>query len=150
MKKGISVVSLVIVFAIMAIITSVIVISTRDSVDNLNKVKFVTDYISVESAVDKYYSFNGNYPILDKINITFEKNSIDQFEGETITDYTVQLYKLNVEILGIDDLVLGKGNSDKDYYAVSLVTGKIYYVSGFNYNNQVYYKVTKELNENYE
>jgi len=150
MKSGISLLSVGVVLVIMAIISSVIVVSTTDSIDNLNKVKFVTDYISVESALDKYYSFNDNYPLLDEISITFESGAADQFDGETVTNSTVQLYKLDVATLGLDDLVLGNGDKADDYYAVSTVTGELYYVAGFPYNGSMYYKVTEELNEDYE
>lgn len=150
MKRGISILSLGIVLVIMAIIASVIVVSTRDSIDNLNKVKFVTDYISVESALDKYYSFNDRYPLLDEISITFESGASRQFDGETVTDSTVNLYKLDITALGLDEIVLGNGSKEDDYYAVSMVTGELYYVAGFLYNGNMYYKVTEELNEDYE
>ena len=150
MKRGISVLSLSIVLVIMAIIASVIVVSTRDSIDNLNKVKFVTDYISVESALNKYYSFNDSYPLLDEISITFKSGAAEQFDGETVTNSTVQLYKLDVASLGLDELVFGNGSKEDDYYAISTETGEVYYVSGFSYNGNTYYKVTEELNEDYE
>ena len=75
------------------------------------------------------YSFNNEYPILDEISLNINENAISQFDGEIVTESAVVLNKIDISQLGIEDLMLGNGNSANDYYAVSQQTGKIYYVA---------------------
>lgn len=150
MKKGISILSLAIVIVVMALISSVIIISYEGSANNLNKVRFVTEFMTLESALENYYSMQGNYPVLEEIILNITDTDDDtQFEGEINSDNKINLYKLDVATLGFDKLNFGMGKSDQDYYAVSLLTGKMYYIPGFEHNNIVYYRVTEELTENY-
>ena len=152
MKKGISILSLSIVIVILGVITSTVLISSSGSVKNLNKAKFLTEFMTLESAVNSYYEINGSYPILEEsIDLTYDNIPVNnQFEGETITGNTVLLYKLDVATLGFDELYLGNGENEKDYYAISTTTGKLYYINGFSIDELVYYRVTQDLVEDYE
>ena len=152
MKKGISILALSIAIVILGIITSTILVSSSGSVKNLNKAKFLTEFIMVESAIKSFYETNGSYPLLEEsVNLTYDNiQDAEQIEGETITNNAILLYKLDVATLGFDNLYLGNGENEKDYYAVSTNTGKLYYINGFTIDDAVYYRVTEELIEDYE
>ncbi|MBR5227812.1 MAG: hypothetical protein IKV94_04150 [Clostridia bacterium] len=150
MKKGISLVSLGIIVVILTIILSVVVITSSDSVNNMHKVRFVTEFIQVETATEKYYINNNIYPGSEKIQVEFTASESNQFAEETIIDNKVNLLKINLSVLGVDEATYGAGESQEDFYAVSETTGKVYYVKGFNYQDKIYYRVTEELNKDYE
>ena len=116
MKKGVSILALSIAIIILGIITSTILVSSAGSVKNLNKAKFLTEFMMVESAVTSYYETNGSYPLLEgSIKLTYNNvDAVRQLEGETITNNTVLLYKLDIATLGFDNLYLGKGENEKD------------------------------------
>ena len=150
MKKGISLISVGVILVMLAIILSVVVINSEDSVNNMHKVRFVTEFIQVESFVDKYYINNNEYPGSEQIQITFNPSTANQFVDETIVDNTVSLIKIDLSVLGVDDCVYGTGEDAKDYFAVSTATGKVYYIKGFEFEDNIYYRVTEELNSDYE
>jgi len=151
MKKGISILSLAIVIVILSIITSTIVVSYSDSINTLNKTTFITEFMTLESAVQNFYEMNNNYPILEEITLTYQNTVVnEQFEGEDITSNSISLYKLDIATLGFDNLYLGNGKDDADYYALSMKTGKLYYLNGIIFDNITYYRVTEDLIEDYE
>lgn len=152
MKKGVSLVSLGIVLIILSIIMGAVVVNSNEYLKNFEKSRFVSDYMLVESAVEKYYGNNQFYPI-KKVNgvdetillvadeeadeLQFGNNIIEAREG-------IELKVIDVSLLGFDSLTTGSGKIETDYYGLS-DDGDIYYLKGFKYDEKIYYKVTDDL-----
>lgn len=148
MKKGISIVSLGIVLIIFAIITGIVIMASSDYVDETRKAKFVAEYMIVENAINKYYDNNEAYPV--KVENDAEAKTTLYISGSadktqfTTNVSSVSLTLIDVSLLGCDDLTIGLGADDTDYYGVSS-TGDVYYIKGFKYNDKVYYKMADSL-----
>lgn len=152
MKKGISIVSLGIALIILTVIVGIVVINSKDFVNETKKSKFVTEYMLVETGVRKYYDDNQSYPI--KIENETEKKvtftaatyaDLLQFGDKANTALTgIELKVIDLSLLGFDDLTIGWGKTDTDYYGIT-DDGDIYYVKGVKYKDFLYYKVTDAL-----
>lgn len=152
MKKGISVASLGIVLIILSVVLGIVVINSNIYFNEVKKTRFVTEYILVEAAINKYYDNSGSYPTkkennIESLAVLKASNNADEVQfGENFGEALVgiPLKVIDVSLLGYDDLTTGSGNSETDYYGVS-EQGDVYYIKGVRYNNKVYYKVTDEL-----
>ncbi len=149
MKRGISLVALLITMVIMIALISTVTISGMATINNNKKVAFATEINMIQGAVDTYKLRNNNeYPIEAKIELDISKvteKSIVQFSSENITDSKITLYKINYSMLGITSLRYGAGNDDNDMYAVSKETGKVYYTKGLKLGGFTYYTLTDDL-----
>ncbi len=152
MKKGISLATMGIIMIIITIITSVVVINSKNYVDEVKKSKFVTDYMLVESAVKKYYDNNEVYPTKNENNkektiILYADSEAEETQfGDKLSAASsgISLKVVDVSLLGYDEITTGIGSSELDYYGIS-DDGDVYYVHGFKYKDKVYYKVVDDL-----
>lgn len=141
-----------IVLIILTIILSVVVIDSKDYINETRKTKFVTEYMLVETAVKKYYDNNQTYPILledeteKKITLSAENYAdLSQFGDKVdVALAGMELAVIDLSRLGYDDLTIGLGETTTDYYGMTS-DGDIYYVKGVKYKDMVYYKVTDDL-----
>lgn len=150
-KKGISLISLSIVIAVLFILISTITISVTFSINNAKKMTFAEEIYNIQSLVNEY---SGNEQTLLETAETIEISTSDitQFESEDLVDGKILLDVLDLQTLGIDytsygNKVIGETNGDKakDVYAISKATGKVYYVAGVEIGNKKYYTLTDEL-----
>lgn len=152
MKKGISIASLGIVLIILSIITGIVVINSNEYVNETKKTKFVTEYMLVQTAVQKYYGNFQEYPIQkqNSVDSTIVLSAADEADvaqfGDKFNEALVglELKVIDVSLLGYDDLTIGLGNDEKDFYGVDN-DGLLYYIKGVRYNDKIYYLVTNEL-----
>lgn len=154
-KKGISMIALLITIAVFLILLTVITISSDKIVNNTKKKQFAREIYEVQNLVDKYKYEKEEYPytILDdstkesiSINITDDLN--DQFENEDITeDNKVVLYSIDLNKIGAESITRGikKDNDLNDVYAFSEKTGIVYYAKGYKVGKNIYYTLTDEL-----
>lgn len=154
-KKGISMIALLITMAVFLILLTVITISSDKIVNNTKKKQFAREIYEVQNLVDKYKYENEEYPytILDdntkeSISINIKYGIWYQFdaEGVTIGD-EVELYTIDLNKIGAENITRGiKRNNDlSDVYAFSNKTGIVYYVKGYKVGNDTYCTLTKEL-----
>lgn len=152
MKKGISIASLGIVLIILSIITGIVVINSNEYVNETKKTKFVTEYMLVDTAVQKYYDNYQEYPSQKRNNVdsTIVLSAADEADATQFGDkfnealVGLELKVIDVSLLGYDELTLGLGNDEKDFYGVD-DDGVLYYIKGVRYNDKVYYLVTDDL-----
>lgn len=154
MKKGISLVTLIITIAVLLILLSTITFSFSEVLSNTKKKQFAKEIYEVQNLVDKYVYENQDYPyiitdnVLEKIDITINDSNTLQFADEDIGDNnTVSLYPINLVKAGVNNLSRGTkedGNS-QDVYALSAKTGKVYYVKGVKIKSNTYYTLNDEL-----
>lgn len=151
MKKGISLIALIISIIIVIILTTTITVYGNNIYNNSKKVKFVSELSYVQEMMDSYKEKNGEYPILDMLVFDTANISSDilstQFANENITNSNIVLYKIDFSKLGITELTFA--NKDYDHgekvYLLSKDTGKIYYQKGYKISRNVYYTLTDDL-----
>lgn len=152
-KKGISLISMSIVIAIMIILLSTISISLTFSITNAKKLTFAKEMYNIQSIVDEYALNEGTlFYAIESIEVT--PTDLTQFQGEIATNGKILLETIELSQLGIKNTNYGNkelGNNEsekaKDVYAVSKNTGRVYYIAGFKSNGKVYYTLTEELRE---
>lgn len=151
MKKGISLVTLLVTIAVIITLVSTVVITGTSINNKAKKVKFASELSYVEEMLKSYFNTKGEYPILDEDIFSTENISedilLEQFSDEDIIDNKVKLYQIDFSKLGSSDLTIG----DKDYdnsdsvYLFSKMTGKVYYKKGYKVGKNIYYTLTDDL-----
>jgi len=144
-KKGISLIVLVITIIVMAILAGVIVFNTGNIVTDTELSKLKIDIAQLESLMNTYkLRKNG---VIDFNTVEFDTEYITneellQFEGETVVDNKIELYV--IELLEIDAEAVNYGNleyGETDRYLYSLTTGKVYYELGLESEGIRYYYI---------
>ena len=154
-KKGISMIVLLITIAVFLILVTVVTISSNKILNNTKKKQFAREIYEVQNLVDKYKYEKEEYPYTILDDNTNESISIDitdeiknQFENENITeDNKVVLYSIDLNKIGAENITRGikKDNNLIDIYAFSNKTGIVYYTDGYKVGNNTYYTLTDEL-----
>lgn len=152
MKKGFSLVTLLVTIFVIIILTSTVVISANSIYNNNKKVKFASEISYIKELVSNYISNNnGKLPSSSEVLISIENISKDdlnkQFENENISSENIILNKIDMSMINPGTLQYGNGSDEKsdDIYCISKKTGKIYYVRGCNIGRKIYYTLTDEL-----
>lgn len=154
MKKGISLVALMITIAVIFTLVSTIVLTGTNVYNNTKKVKFATEISYIEELVKTYkINNNGQLPIskvlyFDVSNIS-NSDITEQFNNEIINNNKISLVKIDFDKLNPKELFfqnLNDSTSDAVYY-ISLSTGKVYYMNGLKIGNKVFYTLTYELKD---
>ena len=150
MKKGITLISLMVTIILMVIITTVVVISGSNIKDTTYIKSFATEMFSVKELVKDYEFMYDKYPVKDE-TIELDLNLVpaecrSQFEGEDVINNKISFLKLDYAKTGIRELNRGMGKlSDLDIYVYSVKTNKIYYLQGEKIDNYTYYTLTAKL-----
>ena len=154
-KKGISMIVLLITIAVFLILVTVVTISSNKILNNTKKKQFAREIYEVQNLVDKYKYEKEEYPYTILDDNTNESISIDitdeiknQFENENITeDNKVVLYSIDLNKIGAENITRGIKNNNNlnDIYAFSNKTGIVYYIDGYKVGNNTYYTLTDEL-----
>ena len=153
MKKGISLVVMLVTIAVILIITSVTVITGNSIFNNTKKVKFASEISYVEEIVNTYrLNNNGNFPSSKMIYLDSSKiksNDLnEQFKDESIAeDKSIMLYKIDFSMLNPHELTYTDINSDSgdNIYCISPTTGRVYFVQGVKIAGKKYYTLTDDL-----
>lgn len=149
-KKGISLMVLMVTIAVMTMLLTTATVAGVKSMERTKKMKFASELAFVKESVDSYIlNNNKEYPVSNTIILDISKvsgGSIDQFNGEIISNNKVNLYEIDVNLLGKIDTVYGKksGGND-DVFAISKDTKKIYYIRGLKVSSVTYYTLNDEL-----
>lgn len=141
MKKGISMMMLVIATSVMMIlITSASVIGIN-SINTANFEEYKSVLERVEDDVNYYYVKNGTLPIkesngfeiVDKasINIEFYNQVIEEGDSTDIL-YIIDLEKLEDSTINFND---------NDIFVVAKNSHNVYSLNGFSYKSKTYYKI---------
>ena len=154
-KKGISMIALLITIAVFLVLLTVITISSDKIINNTKKKQFAREIYEVQNLVDKYKYEKEEYPytILDdntneSISIDITDDLTDQFDKEGVKEGDkVELYTIDLNKIGAENITRGikKDNNLKDVYAFSEKTGIVYYIKGYKVGKNVYYTLTDEL-----
>lgn len=151
MKKGIAMVTLVVIISVMLILVSVITVSGVNASNTSKKIAFASELKLLQDSINTYKTNNNDeYPISDFVVIDLTSASDDvkkQFQdnSEDIMDDKVSLRKIDYTKLGISNLSKGIAETDDDIYVVSDKSGIVYYAKGLKIGNITYYTLTEEL-----
>lgn len=148
MKKGITLLVLVVTVLCLSILAGTVVLVGNDIVGYVNKNKFGAEILNIQNSVDNYYTEHEKYPIGENIEFNISNIGIfgtNQFANEIITDNIVILAKIDFSKLGIKETIFGKNSTETDIYAVSETTGKVYYLEGFLHNGETHYIANNKL-----
>lgn len=152
MKKGMTVASISIMIVIIFILLGTITIISYNSIENAKKTVLALEISNIQEEVDNYIkdSSSSEYPILNNLyEISLAEVStkcIDQFDGEIKTsENTIELYEVDLSLLGINDTMYGNKKDNKDVYVLSKLTGKVYYLNGVKSKGYTYYTLTQDL-----
>lgn len=151
MKKGIAMVTLVVIIAVMLTLVSVITYTGINTSNTSKKMSFASEIKMVQENIDGYRTNNeGEFPISDFVIIDLINASDDvkkQFtdNGEDIIDNKVYLNKIDYTQLDLNSLSRGIGKTSDDIYALSTKSGIVYYAKGLKIGSTTYYTLTDEL-----
>lgn len=149
MKKGVSMIVLVLTVVVMTILITTTTISVINVNEKTEKIRFGDELMLVQEWVSLYKVENGKYPIRENmIDIEVESNDFTQFSGETVNSGVVRLNEVNLDLFGNIELKYGTGSANsKDKYVVSTKTGKVYYADGLKVGDMRYYTLTEDLKQ---
>lgn len=151
MKKGITLITLIITVIVMLILLTTVSITGFSAYNNSVKISLASEIASLQVATDNYYTKSGEYPTNQNVQLDISnvsENSKEQFMLEDIVDNKIMLEVIDYTLLGFKSLKYGLSeNGDNDIYAVSNITGKVYYLKGITLGNYTYYSLNDELTE---
>ena len=143
-KFGISLVSLAIIIIVMIILAGVVVTTSFKSIDTANIKMFAMEIADIKTNVDNYYLKHNSYPIGDTIEYTVPEGTTD-FADENINEGVVSLKEINISQIGLKNLNYGNKKETNDVYAMSQITGKVYYLLGVKYNSKINYTLNEDV-----
>ena len=146
-KKGITLISTLIILIVFSVLAGTITISSHYIIENTREKEFVREYKVVESATKDYIMRNSGILDFEEVELdlsTINQTSLNQFDGESITDNKIDMYIVDLEKIGVTNTTYGtKVNGDEDdVYLVSKDTNTVYYKKGYKIDNLIKYKVT--------
>ena len=114
-KKGISMIALLITIAVFLILLTVITISSDKIINNTKKKQFAREIYEVQNLVDKYKYEKEEYPytILDdntneSMSIDITDDLTDQFDKEGVKEGDkVELYTIDLNKIGAENITRG-------------------------------------------
>ena len=153
MKKGFSLVTLLVTIFVIIILTSTVVISANSIYNSNKKVKFASEISYIKELVNSYMvNNNGNLPSNSEVITSIRDISMDemqsQFQDEDISnENTIVLNKIDMSMINPGTLQYGNDTEEKsdDIYCISKKTGRIYYARGCKIGSKTYYTLTDEL-----
>lgn len=143
---------LVIILVIIAMLTTVVTISTGDLVTNSKLSNFATNMSKIQDAATSYYITRGTLPIISNSTV-FTKTELLSHVGTEKADSlsteisengdnNAEFYYLDVEKLNIENMVY-------DITDNSLVINSegthVYYLDGYDINGELYFSVRKDM-----
>ena len=142
-KKGITLVSTLIIIVVLSVLTGTITVSIDYILDDTYKKEFIREYKLVQAAVDDYVMRNSG--VIDFEEFTFDissvgSNNYSQFDGETIVNKTIETYIIDLDKIGVNNTTYGTNIDEDDVYLLSKDTNTVYYKKGFVDNNNIYYR----------
>ena len=137
MKKGITLVTLLITLIVMIVLSTTVVVSGVSAMNNAKKMKFAAELVFMQDTIQNYMRTHENsLPI---------KGGVVAAQNLPQGEY----YEIDMSLLGLIDTAYGnKLNADeKDIYVVSKTNNEVYYLKGLKIGNTIYYNLTDELKE---
>lgn len=158
-KRGISLVALLITILVMAILSAVVVLSAKNSVDNTNVTDFMNDLQKIQDAAQNYYMENGVYPFSENLELSqvqvleqvgADKRAELREEMELNNDYsedgTESYYIIDLSKIDVTQTKRGvkKSGNANDIYIIAKSSGNVYYLDGLETKDNTYFSITEK------
>lgn len=140
--------TLVVTIVLMSILSGAAIYVSNRTIKTGERTRFAIEILNIQNSVENYYLENGKYPTSETVDFNtanlgvFE---ISQFIGENISENIITLSKLDLNALGIRDTEFGNNIREADVYAISNITGRVYYIEGVTHEYKTYYSMHKDL-----
>jgi len=157
-KKGIAVISLVLIIIVLSLLTGMITYVSNDIISESKRTAFAKDTDVIYDAAQEYYAVNGDIPRLESglemDAATYKSNITDGSYLEALTeeiasngDENAIFYEIDMTKIGIEDSIYGLKENEKDLYLISNVSNVIYYYPGIKINKDIYFSNSVIINK---
>lgn len=140
MKKGVSLVTVIIAVSVMMILISSVSVVGSNAISSANFEEYKSTIERVSNEVNIYINENKSLPVTNEFVAI---NSLgDDFVAEVKekNDLSNKFYVVDVSKLSDYNIEKGKGSiSDKDVFLVAENTNNVYYLKGFKYRGEIYF-----------
>lgn len=140
MKKGVSLLIVVVAISVMVILISTTIIFGTSSIKTAQYEEFLSQLNRVSSSLNEYTLQNNSLPTTNEVVSGISLG--DEFFAELIEkkDENNRLYVIDVDLLRDGTIKRGYGTvQDQDIFVVAENTNNVYYVKGFKYKGKVYF-----------
>ncbi len=155
MKKGISLMILVIIMIILSILAGITVFSAKDAIDISKEGNFKTNMARIQDAAVEYYATRGILPVktgataltktqlLTKANLTTDKSQALSAQITKNGDDTGKFYALDIEKLNVQKAVYDI-TQESDVLYINDMGTCVYYIAGFKAGEDIYFALDVE------
>ncbi|MEG2645619.1 MAG: hypothetical protein RSA08_01125 [Clostridia bacterium] len=161
LKKGISLIVLVITIVVILILLSVTTIGVKESLDNSKLTAFAKELSDLQEKCKSYYYENNELPYFDInpisqdgiINLVNNKNKelilkeMELNQDKVVTGTEGEYYVISLEKLGVKKSKRGTKKVENDVYVISYPSMNIYYLKGVKAKGTTYFSLTKNLSK---
>lgn len=140
MKKGVSLMTVIIAVSVMIILVSSVCVIGSSAISSANFEEYKSEIERVADEINIYINEKGTLPITNQ-NISID--SLGQKFLEEVNeknDLSNKFYVIDVSKLNDYTIEKGKGNlNNKDVFLIAENSNNVYYLKGFKYRGKVYF-----------
>lgn len=140
MKKGVSLVTVIIAVSVMMILISSVSVVGSSAISSANFEEYKSTIERVANEVNIYVNENKSLPVTNEIVAINSLGEEFLAEVKERNDLSNKFYVIDVSKLNDYNIEKGKGNvSDKDVFLLAENTNNVYYLKGFKYRGKIYF-----------
>lgn len=140
MKKGVSLVTVIIAVSVMMILISSVSVVGSSAISSANFEEYKSTIERVANEVNIYVNENKSLPVTNEIVVINSLGEEFLAEVKERNDLSNKFYVIDVSKLNDYNIEKGKGNvSDKDVFLLAENTNNVYYLKGFKYRGKIYF-----------
>lgn len=157
-KKGISLVVLVITIIVMIILTGFVIAMTTNIIPSSREASFLSDLSILEDKIKEYYTNTGALPIKENTHFTLTALRNDYISSTKVGSFDAEVTKnqdndnefnlLDLDAIGVTDNERGNGETNDDIYVFSTNTLNVYYLAGVKGRNGTVFSLANETEGN--
>lgn len=140
MKKGVSMMTVVIAVSVMLVLISSVSVIGSSAISSANFEEYKSKVERVADEINIYINENGTLPIT---NQSVSINSLGKEFLEAAkekNDLSNKFYVVDISKLNDYSIDKGKGNlNNKDVFLIAENSNNVYYLKGFKYKGKVYF-----------
>lgn len=140
MKKGVSLVTVIIAVSVMMILISSVSVVGSSAISSANFEEYKSTIERVADEVNIYVNENNSLPVTKEIVAINSLGEDFLSEVKEKNDLSNKFYVVDVSKLNDYNIEKGKGTvTDKDVFLVAEDTNNVYYLKGFKYRGEIYF-----------
>ncbi len=140
MKKGVSLLVVIVAVTIMLIIITSATVIGSGSITSANYEEYVSELNRVSDNVNEYYVENKELPVTGEVVSATSLGNEFLANMKDKGDLEENLYIVDLSKLKDSTIKKGKGSvANQDIYLVTENTQNVYYLKGFKYKAKVYF-----------